>query len=227
MKDYTIHHNFLAKEDFVKNYNEVDEAVITFDTSIRKNIPIPNTKENKEKLQAKMIKQTKRIDEIYNEFKENRKFYGNVALFSLAGAAVLASPITPYNSVINGITVVVGSFGTTVAASSISNLVLERDAKKTKYFVDNFTEGFSGTIRVNPSVIVGLSKKLQKKLENEETYTLDINSIDIDKWSLKDLRTLKQNLDAIKWLDLDVEKPVYTDFLDESKELDEPTQKSL
>jgi len=79
----------------------------------------------------------------------------------------------------------------------IKNLIKERDIRKLKYLLDNQQE-LNDNVEKSENILLDVSKKAVNKIkieQNKENKPFGINNI--DHYSLKDLRTLKENIEII------------------------------
>ena len=191
MRDYTNNHE--DRMNFVRNFKIHNGEIIAKmgDKTKRK---APYTEDNEKKLLRRMNKQTENIKQVVNYFRNgfigkssfnwrfscyNSGFYGNISL-------------TP---TINGITLLSGAapiIMTNKTRKFFNNL---RDAERTEFFKENESL-INKHVNTTPNVMAGVSllRKFYNIFNKEEELIFNINTIDINKWSLNDLKQIRDNI---------------------------------
>lgn len=82
-------------------------------------------------------------------------------------------------------------------AKRIINAIKERDIRKLNYFLDNQQE-LNDNVDKSENMLLNVSKKAVEQIKSEQSHERKPFSINnIDNYSLKDLRTLKENIERI------------------------------
>ncbi len=226
MKDYT--NNQEDKINFVKNFKVYNGDIIAHMGDNTK-VKVPYTEENEQKLLRRMRNQTKNIKQKVTYFKKG--FIGRAALtgglIATTAATIGANPqLGPSFFGINGITLLSGAGALIMTNSTRRFFENLKDAQKTEFFLEN--ENFiNNNINKSPNILKGVSRRLRKKVEktkNDNKPTLNLNNIDIDKWSIDDLRQIRNNINVIKNLGLNEEE---IKNKNDRKEIDSPTISNL
>lgn len=182
MKDYTF--DKISREKFIKNYKIKDNQIIINLASKEKYV-IPYTKENEEKILARMEEQVnssyiKPLGVIYK---------------SLVAGSYIWILIGIYMYVVSvGILNIALALGTS-ALFNIKMFIHQskvKDLEKQKFFLE-YRKMLNDNIKKSSNMTLGVDKKIVKKVEQtEDSPTFDINSI--DSYSLNDLKKLRRNI---------------------------------
>ncbi len=182
MKDYTI--DKLEKEKFIKNYKIKGDKIIINLASKEKYV-IPYTKENEEKILAKMEEQV------------------NNAKIKPLGLVSKVSAILAYIALFLGISLSIISGGmiytilTLILAIYFSSQLYFHQAKlkdleKQKFFLDN-QKMFNDNIQKSSNMTLGLARKTVNKIAQvADKDVFDINVI--DSYSLEELKKIRRNI---------------------------------
>lgn len=188
MKDYSL--NSEDKKKYIKNYkHKNDKIIIKF--ANRKKRPVLYTKENIQKIESKMEEQARKAEvKPLTPLEE-----------TLIMGCPLALPLTITNFMDNkdfssGFLFGAVATGSIIFSTKYINcIVKEKDIEKLHYFLD-YKKELNDSIINDINMIQNVSKKathiIKAQLFNQEK-PLNINNI--DKISLKDLRTIKENID--------------------------------
>ena len=188
MKDYSL--NSEDKKKYIKNYKPKNGKII-IKFANRKKHRVLYTKENIQKIESKMEEQAKEAKvKSLTPLEETLKM-----------GCPLALPLTITNFMDNKGFSSGFLFGVVIAGSIIfptkyiNCIVKEKDIEKLHYFLD-YKKELNDSIINDINIIQNVSKKatrvIKTQLFNQEK-PLNINNI--DKISLKDLRTIKENID--------------------------------
>lgn len=192
MRDYTNNHE--DRMNFVRNFKIHNGEIIAKmgDKTKRK---VPYTEDNEKKLLRRMNKQTENIKQVVNYFR--RGFIGRAVLTGGLVATTAASMVTfpELTPTINGITLLSGAatiIMTNKTRKFFNNL---RDAEKTEFFKENESL-INKHVNTTPNVMAGVSllRKFYNIFNKEEELVFNINTIDINKWSLNDLKQIRDNI---------------------------------
>lgn len=182
MKDYTF--DKISREKFIKNYNIKDDQIIINLASKEKYV-IPYTKENEEKILARMEEQVnssyiKPLGVIYK---------------SLVAGSYIWILIGIYMYVVSG---GILNIALALGTSTLFNIKMfihqskVKDLEKQKFFLE-YRKMLNDNIKKSSNMTLGVDKKIVKKVEQtEDSPTFDINSI--DSYSLNDLKKLRRNI---------------------------------
>ena len=192
MRDYTNNHE--DRMNFVRNFKIHNGEIIAKmgDKTKRK---APYTEDNEKKLLRRMNKQTENIKQIVNYFRNG--FIGRAILTGGLVATTAASMVTfsELTPTINGITLLSGAatiIMTNKTRKFFNNL---RDAERTEFFKENESL-INKHVNTTPNVMAGVSllRKFYNIFNKEEELVFNINTIDINKWSLNDLKQIRDNI---------------------------------
>ncbi len=212
MYDYS--ENKETQKLFILNYQKQDDKIIIHfaDGKMKK---IPNTKVNEEKLLNKMERQLKKIDKLRNDIQI--EIINNRAINILFGSLTLAflyTLIQGNNSLLCGSISLINCFVIIFESYQIKKLKKKRqELDKIKYFKEN-EEMLNTNIKKKENVLQNTSNKTKFLIttdminNNNDEKVFNINSI--DKLSLEDLKTIRDNIALEKEFDFE-----YPDNLEE------------
>ena len=196
MYDYS--ENRETQKLFILNYQKQDDKIIIrfADGKIKK---IPNTKVNEEKILKKMNRQLKNIDKLRHDIQiKILEMWTINILFGSLTLAFLYLLIQNNYSLVCGSISLLNTFLIIIESYQIKKLKKKRqELDKFKYFKEN-EEILNTNIKMKENVLQNASNKAKFLLtrdminNNNEEKVFNINSI--DKLSLEDLKTIRDNI---------------------------------
>ena len=190
MKDYSL--NTDEQKKYILSY-KIEDGKIIVKLASREIYTIPYTEENEQSVISKMESQARKAEvkplDIVNR--------------ALSITQPLLTPIAVVIFINNGgwfSAMLLGIFASEAIlypAWNIINVMKQRDIKKLNYFLDHQQE-LNDSVENNEKMLLNVSKKTVSKIkaqQNEGKKPFNINNI--DNYSLKDLRTLKENFERI------------------------------
>ncbi len=190
MKDYSL--NYEDKKRYIKNYkHKKDKIIIKF--ANRKKRPVLYSKENIQKIESKMEEQARKAEvKPLTPLEE-----------TLIMGCPLALPLTVTNFMDNAKFSTGLLFGLTIVGSIIFPskylmcFIKENDIEKLHYFLE-YKKELNANINNDVNMLLNVSKKATRIIKAQLSNKKEpININNIGKYSLKDLRTIKENIDKI------------------------------
>ena len=100
-------------------------------------------------------------------------------------------------------------------AKTIINAIKKRDIKKLNYFLDH-KEELNENIEKSENIKLGVSKKAIKQIELQKSKNKQpFNINNIDKYSLSDLKALRENIERISPFGFNDEETILEDTIEE------------
>lgn len=193
MKDYSL--NPEERKQFITSYRIKNNEIIVKLAS-GENYVIPYNEQNEKKVLSRMEKQAENTTDIKNKLSKSN---GKSRVFLLWSAALFTFLFLP--AILLGQASVITYLGVSVtllnivlySCGLIFNKLKQRDIAKQKYFLEHRQE-LNDNVNNNKNMLLGLSKKAKKQIEQApvERPVFDINTI--DSYSLKDIKTLRDNI---------------------------------
>ncbi len=193
MKDYSL--NPEERKQFITSYRIKNNEIIVKLAS-GENYVIPYNEQNEKKVLSRMEKQAENTTDIKNKLSKSN---GKSRVFLLWSAALFTFLFLP--AILLGQASVITYLGVSVTLLNIVlysydlifNKLKQRDIAKQKYFLEHRQE-LNDNVNNNKNMLLGLSKKAKKQIEQApvERPVFDINTI--DSYSLRDLKTLRDNI---------------------------------
>ena len=195
MKDYSL--NSEDKKKYIKKYKSKKGKIIIKFANRKKDF-VSNTEENKQKIESKMEEQARKAEVKYLTPLEE----------TLTMGFPLALPLTITNFMDNkdfpsGFLFGAVATGTIIFSTKYINcLIKEKDIEKLHYFLEykkELNDNISNDINILQNVSKKATRNIKMRLSNKKE---PININNIDKYSLKDLKTIKENIDEFSFVDL-------------------------
>ena len=195
MKDYSL--NPEDKKRYILNYKPKKDKII-IKLANRKKHPVLYTQENIQKIESKMEEQARKA-----EIKSLTPLEETLTM-----GCPLALPLTITNFMDNkdftsGFLFGAVATGTIIFSTKYINcLIKEKDIEKLHYFLEykkELNDNISNDINILQNVSKKATRNIKMQLSNKKQ---PININNIDKYSLKDLKTIKENIDEFSFVDL-------------------------
>ena len=188
MRNYST--NYEDYQEYILSY-KIENKEIIIKLATNELYVIPYTKENERIVIAMMERQAKNIKEVPIEIiRRNIAFVG--ASLSLSLIAFMK-----YIAVGNFITlfaiIMFGSLTMLSTSTAIQNIIRNKDIKKFRYFLKNKKEL---NINAKKTKNLNISKKAEREIQKQNNIT-PININNIDSYSLKDLKKIRENIEQI------------------------------
>ena len=190
MKDHSV--NSAEQKKYILSY-KVEAEKIVAKLASGEFYTIPYSEENEQAIILRMEKQARSAEITPISFSD--KFF----CFALS----LALPILVLLLIVYGGWVCFTLFSLTVicelyySKELISNIIKKMDIAKLNYFLDN-QQKLNDNIGKNENVLLNVRKKAINQIKSEQSKGKRIFNINnIDNYSLKDLKTLKENIERI------------------------------
>ena len=188
MRNYST--NYEDYQEYILSY-KIENKEIIIKLATNELYVIPYTKENERIVIAMMERQAKNIKEVPIEIiRRNIAFVG--ASLSLSLIAFMK-----YIAVGNFITlfaiIMFGSLTILSTSTAIQNIIRNKDIKKFRYFLKNKKEL---NINAKKTKNLNISKKAEREIQKQNNIT-PININNIDSYSLKDLKKIRENIEQI------------------------------
>ena len=215
MKDYLL--NEKSGKTYVLNYELIEDSILIHFADGNDEV-IPYTKENERKLLNKMKQQLKCYDEeVINQKSNNRKF--NIGFSSAMIVAIVLMIILNWNVFICNLGIQIGAilsiglsgiYGLLSSVSLYNYNELKKDFEKNEIFIQKQSELNEKLKKDN--ILLNVTFKTIDEIEKSEMQManynkdqiLDLNAI--DKISLKDLKTILENIKREEYFNFDYSK---------------------
>ena len=208
MKDYSLNYNYYKK--FILSY-KIENGKIVAKLASGELYIVPYSEENENKIISRMEEQARNAQP--KPLKSSDKI--------LAISHPLLLPIAIMNLINNDgwfycmILAIIAGGAIYYPAKAITNAIKKRDIKKLNYFLDN-KKKLNESIEKSENMILSVSKKAVKEIELQRSKNKQpFNINNIDKYSLSDLKALKENIERISTFGFNEEEPISEDTKEE------------
>lgn len=208
MKDYSL--NFDDSKKFILSY-KIENRKIVAKLASGVLYTVPYSEENENKIMSIMEEQAR--------YAQPKPLQTLDKILTISQPLFL--PIAIMNFVNNGgwffgiILAIITEGAIYYPAKAIINAVKKRDIKKLNYFLDH-KEELNENIEKSENIKLGVSKKAIKQIElqkSENKQPFNINNI--DNYSLRDLKKLRENIERISTFGFNEEEPILEDTTEE------------
>ncbi|MDD2505137.1 MAG: hypothetical protein PHF21_02555 [Bacilli bacterium] len=196
MKDYSL--NIKEQTNFIKNYT-IKKGEIVSKLPYGKKHYIPYSEKNEARVLTIMENQLKNLDKKDKIFR--RKHHLNLLNTIIFGILTYLGFTNLYIAEINQylpmiIQIIAGGGSLISAIKTIKTHGIIKDIEKTKYYKNNEFE-LNKNIKENENMKLNLSNKKIDIINNtpDNKNVFDINKIDIDNWTLEELKNVKNNIE--------------------------------
>ena len=208
MKDYSL--NYDDSKKFILSY-KIENRKIIAKLASGESYVIPYSEENESTIISRMenqarlahLKPLKQLDKIF-------------AICLPLILLVAISNFINYGGWFNGIGLaIIAPSAIYYPAKAIKHAIKKRDLKKLRYFLDNKIE-LNENIEKSENMKLGVSKRAVKEIELQKSQNkqpFHINNI--DRYSLNDLKNLRENIERISSFGFDEETPTIKETTDE------------
>ena len=205
MKNYSL--NYDDSKKFILSY-KIENGKIVAKLASGESYTVPYSEENENKIISRMEEQAR-----YAQPKP-LKMLDKILTISQP----LMLPIAIMNFVNNGgwfygmLLVIIAEGAIYYPAKTIINAIKKRDIKKLNYFLDHKEE----LNEKSENIKLGVSKKAIKQIELQRSRNKQpFNINNIDKYSLSDLKALRENIERISPFGFNDEETILEDTIEE------------